>query len=84
MGVDTKNMTDEEGADACIEAIRKLSSDIEIPVGLKELGVKVEDFDTLAENALKDACGLTNPIEATHQDIKDILARAMGKETELA
>ena len=79
MGVDTKNMTDEEGANACIDSIRKLSSDIEIPSGLKELGVKVEDFDTLAENALKDACGLTNPIEATHQDIKNILTRAMEK-----
>lgn len=84
MGVDTSNMTDDEGADACIDAIRKLSADIEIPSGLRELGVKVEDFDTLAENALKDACGLTNPIQATHQDVKDILTRAMGAETELA
>lgn len=84
MGVDTKCMTDDEGADACIGAIRKLSSDIEIPSGLKELGVKVEDFDILAENALKDACGLTNPIQATHQDVKEILTRAMGEQVELA
>lgn len=84
MGVDTKGMTDDEGADACIGAIRKLSSDIEIPSGLKELGVKVEDFDILAENALKDACGLTNPIQATHQDVKEILTRAMGEQVELA
>ncbi len=84
MGVETKNMSDEEGAKACIEAIRKLSSDIDIPAGLKELGVKVEDFDILADNALKDACGLTNPIKATHQDVKDILTKAMGNATELA
>ena len=84
MGVDTSNMSDEEGAKSCINAIRKLSSDVGIPSGLKELGVKVEDFDTLAENALKDACGLTNPIKATHQDVKDILSKAMGKEPELA
>ncbi|GAA0715082.1 L-threonine dehydrogenase [Paraclostridium ghonii] len=84
MDVDTTNMSDEEGAKACIEAIRKLSRDIDIPAGLKELGVKVEDFDTLADNALKDACGLTNPIKATHQDVKDILNRAMGNVSELA
>ena len=84
MGVDTSNMSDEEGAKSCINAIRKLSSDVGIPSGLKELRVKVEDFDTLADNALKDACGLTNPIKATHQDVKDILSKAMGKEPELA
>ncbi|CEO25320.1 L-threonine dehydrogenase [Paraclostridium sordellii] len=84
MGVDTSNMSDEEGAKSCINAIRKLSSDVGIPSGLKELGVKVEDFDTLADNALKDACGLTNPIKATHQDVKDILTKAMGKEPKLA
>ena len=84
MGVDTSNMSDEEGAKSCINGIRKLSSDVGIPSGLKELGVKVEDFDTLADNALKDACGLTNPIKATHQDVKDILSKAMGKEPELA
>ncbi|CEN81992.1 L-threonine dehydrogenase [Paraclostridium sordellii] len=84
MGVDTSDMSDEEGAKSCINAIRKLSSDVGIPSGLKELGVKVEDFDTLADNALKDACGLTNPIKATHQDVKDILSKAMGKELELA
>lgn len=84
MDVDTSDMSDEEGAKACIEAIRKLSRDIDIPEGLKGLGVKVEDFDTLADNALKDACGLTNPIKATHQDVKNILTRAMGDATELA
>ena len=84
MGVDTKHMTDEEGAKACIESIRNLARDVDIPQGLKELGVKVEDFDILADNALKDACGLTNPIKATHQDVKDILTRAMGSATELA
>jgi alcohol dehydrogenase len=84
MDVDTSDMSDEEGAKTCIEAIRKLSRDIDIPEGLKGLGVKVEDFDTLADNALKDACGLTNPIKATHQDVKNILTRAMGDATELA
>ena len=76
MGVDVESMTDEEGAKACIEAIKELSKSIGIPSGLKELGAKEEDFDILATNALKDACGLTNPIKATHSEIVQIFKNA--------
>ncbi|MFA8450253.1 MAG: L-threonine dehydrogenase [Bacteroidales bacterium] len=77
MGVDVLNMNDQEGAKAAIEAIKILSLSINIPVGLKELGVREEDFDILAANALKDACGVTNPIQATHKDIVGIFKNAM-------
>lgn len=77
MGVDVSGMTDEEGAAACIAAIRKLSADVNIPKGFTELGAKEEDFDILATNALKDACGATNPVQATHDEIKAILAQVM-------
>lgn len=76
MGVDVSNISDEEGANACIKAIKDLSKSIGIPSGLKELGAKVEDFNKLAENALKDACGLTNPIKATHNEIVQIFKNA--------
>ena len=76
MGIDVDEMTNEEGAKACIEAIKDLSKSIGIPSGLKELGAKEEDFDVLAENALKDACGLTNPVVATHKDIVQIFKNA--------
>lgn len=77
MGVDVANLNDEQGAQAAIDAIMELSKSINIPSGLKELGVKESDFDILAENALKDACGLTNPIKATHDEVKDILKSSM-------
>lgn len=77
MGVDVANLNDEQGAQAAIDAIMELSKYINIPSGLKELGVKESDFDILAENALKDACGLTNPIKATHDEVKDILKASM-------
>ena len=76
MRIDVDEMTNEEGAKACIEAIKDLSKSIGIPSGLKELGAKEEDFDVLAENALKDACGLTNPVVATHKDIVQIFKNA--------
>ena len=77
MGVDVENMSDEDGAKAAIDAIKKLSTDIGIPSGIKELGAKEEDFDILTENALKDACGLTNPKQATHEEIKAIFANSL-------
>lgn len=77
MGVDVSGMSDDEGAAACIAAIRKLSSDVNIPKGFAELGANEKDFDILATNALKDACGATNPVQATHDEIKAILAQVM-------
>ena len=77
MGVDVSKMSDDEGAAACIAEIRKLSVDVDIPKGFAELGAKEEDFDILATNALKDACGATNPLQATHDEIKAILAKVM-------
>ncbi|MEG2043289.1 MAG: iron-containing alcohol dehydrogenase, partial [Hafnia sp.] len=60
-----------------IAEIRKLAKDVNIPAGLTELNVKIEDLPTLATNALKDACGFTNPIQATHEEIVAIFKAAM-------
>jgi alcohol dehydrogenase len=75
MGIDTKDMDDDEGAAAAIADIRKLAADIDIPKGFEELGAKREDFNILATNALKDACGATNPRQATHVEIVEILEK---------
>lgn len=77
MGVDVTGLTPEQGAQAALTAIKQLSADVKIPAGLSELGAKTQDFDTLAENALKDACGFTNPVQASHEEIKTIFAAAM-------
>ncbi len=77
MGADVENLSNEEGADAALAAIVELSTAVGIPAGLKDLGVKEEDFDVLSENALKDACGFTNPIQATHAEITEIYRQAM-------
>ncbi|MCG9711260.1 L-threonine dehydrogenase [Shewanella insulae] len=77
MGVDVSTMTDEQGATAAIEAIKALSVAVKIPENLTTLGVKAEDIPTLADNALKDACGLTNPKQATHEEICQIFTNAL-------
>ncbi|MCZ2721398.1 L-threonine dehydrogenase [Marinomonas sp. 15G1-11] len=76
LGVETTNLNDKEGADAAIAAIVKLSQDVNIPSGLDELGAKESDFGILATNAMKDACGFTNPIQPTHEDVISIFKAA--------
>lgn len=76
MGVNVTGLSAEEGAKAALAAIRTLSKDINIPSGLAELGAKKEDVPTLATNALKDACGLTNPRPASQEEIEGIFLAA--------
>ena len=59
-----------------IDAITKLANIVGIPKTLKELGVKEEDFGVLADNALKDVCGLTNPVQASKDEIIAIFRAA--------
>lgn len=77
MGADVENLTPQQGADKAIELIQQLSKDVNIPTGLEQLGAKLEDLPTLATNALKDACGFTNPKQASHEEIVEIFTQAM-------
>jgi alcohol dehydrogenase len=77
MGVNPHTLKERNPAELAIEEVVKLSKDIGIPSGIKELGAKEEDFVTLATNALKDACGFTNPKQATLEEIIAIYKSAM-------
>jgi len=77
MGENIEGLSVREAADVAIAAIKKLSSDIGIPAGLTELGVKEEDLKLMAENAMKDACSFTNPRIATLDDIIGIFKAAL-------
>lgn len=77
MGENIDGLSDRDAADKAIASIEKLSADIGIPAGLTELGVKEEDLKTMAENAMKDACSLTNPRLATLDDIIRIYKNAL-------
>ena len=77
MGGNIEELTDEQGADLCIDMIKSLSQTIGIPEGLGVLGVKESDFETLATNALNDACSLTNPIKGNLEEVIAIFKKAM-------
>lgn len=77
MGGNIEELTDEQGADLCIDMIKSLSQTIGIPEGLGVLGVKESDFETLATNALNDACSLTNPRKGNLEEVIAIFRKAM-------
>lgn len=77
MGGNIEELTDEQGADLCIDMIKSLSQTIGIPEGLGVLGVKESDFETLATNALNDACSLTNPRKGNLEEVIAIFKKAM-------
>lgn len=77
LGKDVEGLSTAEANQAAIDAIKELSSDIGIPAGLKELGVKEEDLAEMAKNALEDVCKGTNPREVDLEATIEIYKRAM-------
>ncbi len=76
MGENIDGLSTMEAARKAIAAIRQLSSQVGIPENLRSLGVKEEDFEIMAENAMKDVCQLTNPRKATKEQIIGIFKAA--------
>ena len=77
LGENIDGITPMEAGAKAIAAIKKLSNDVGIPSGLRELGVKEEDFPTLADNTLKDVCIATNPRKSSKNQIIQLFRDSM-------
>ncbi len=66
-----------EAGDLLAERIRGLADELGVPKGLSELGVREEDIETLARNALADACLTTNPRPASQADLATLFRSAL-------
>jgi len=69
-GVD--NMSQDEYRKTAIDAVKTLSEDVGIPKTLREIGVKEEDLEALAESAMADACTPGNPRDTSVAEILEI------------
>lgn len=76
MGVDTEGMDAESAADAAIEAVRKLSFDVDIPTICE--GLTEGDLDQLASDAMSDACFPGNPRDASHEEVVGLFRKIMA------
>ena len=72
-GVD--EMSQEQYRDAAIAAVKQLSVDVGIPTKCEE--IKESDLDSLAKDALADACYPGNPREATHAQVVEMFRKLM-------
>lgn len=78
MGVKgSEEMTESEGVEAAIRAVRELSISVNIPQKLNELGVKEADIPTLAEAAFNDVCTGGNPRPTSVADITALYKTAL-------
>ena len=80
MGVKgTDEMTQTEYRQAAVDAVRQLSKDVGIPQTLKEIGVKEEDLDALADAAMADVCTGGNPRECSKELVLEVYKTAYSK-----
>ncbi|KRL93763.1 1,3-propanediol dehydrogenase [Levilactobacillus hammesii DSM 16381] len=76
MGEDTTGLSTRDAAELSIKAMKQMSQDVGIPASIKEIGAKPEDFELMAENALKDGNAFSNPRKGTKEDIIKIFQAA--------
>ena len=76
MGENISGLSVIEAAEKAIDAMFRLSKDVGIPVSLKEMGIKEEDFEHMAELALLDGNAFSNPRKGNQRDIINIFKAA--------
>lgn len=76
MGEKTEGCSQLEAAEKAIKAMQRLSTDVGIPATLKEMNVKEEDFELMAENALKDGNAFSNPRKGNKKEIIELFREA--------
>ena len=75
-GVD--EMSPAEYRRAAVDAVRRLSEDVGIPQTLREIGVRQEDLDALADAAMADVCTGGNPRPCTKELVLGVYRTAFG------
>ncbi|WP_251860022.1 lactaldehyde reductase [Clostridium sp. Marseille-Q2269] len=77
MGIkDVDNMGVNEYRKAAINAVKKLSKDVNIPQTLSEINVKEDDLEYLAKSAYADVCTGGNPRPCTVESIFEVYKTA--------
>lgn len=71
---------EEERGKKCIEEIGNYILELNeisgLPIRLRDVGVKKEDFETIAKTAINDGAAIVNPIEVTFDRVMAILEQA--------
>ncbi len=66
-----------DAADLLADWVRRLADDLDLPAGLRDLGVRDEHVDQLAASALEDSCLTTNPRPAGKAELAQLFREAL-------
>lgn len=77
LGENLEGLNKRQAGYRAITAVRELADDIGIPKRLSQIGLAEEYIPLLSENAVKDACLVTNPRDASADDIAEIFRKAL-------
>ena len=72
-----EGMTKAEAAQAACDAVRALAIEVGIPQHLSEIGIKEEDIEALADQAIADVCTPGNPRQVTRADIVELYRKVL-------
>ncbi|MFM1653152.1 iron-containing alcohol dehydrogenase family protein [Brevibacillus sp. B_LB10_24] len=75
IGLGPEGLAEEEASAKLVEAVKRLAETVNIP-SLGQAGVKREQFERIAEDALKEVVLRTNPRETNKEDIIRLLEAA--------
>ena len=74
--VEAEEFTKEEVIKTFCEKIQELCVKVKINQRLRDVGVKQEDFEMLADKAMEDPCKPSNPREVTKEDFINLYRKA--------
>lgn len=72
MGERVEGLTDREASMKAIAAVKNLTREVGLPTSIREVGGKEEDFKQMAQVALEDPTLLSNPRQASLEDLIEI------------
>jgi alcohol dehydrogenase len=72
MGERVEGLTDREASLKAIAAVKNLIGEVGLPTSIREIGGKESDFPQMAKFALEDPTLLTNPRQASLEDLIEI------------
>lgn len=76
LGENTDGMTDREAAQAAVDAVFQLASDLRVPTKLKDVGVTRDMFPAIIEGTMEYRLLSVNPCKLAEADIEEILEAA--------
>jgi len=79
MGENIVGLSAWEAAEKAIQAVRRLARDLDTPDKITVDDLTEEGINRLAENALNDACIITNPRDITRKDLYNLFTRTLKR-----